>query len=435
MKHLLAFMLVLVILLSLAACGKDAPSPTDSGTSAPSTSPDLSEPAATPDTSAPSTDPTGTTQPQKDNDDTTDPDKDTGESNELYRIASYTASDADVIAARDTVVATLGDAKLTNGMLQIYYWLDVYDFLSNYGYYAALYGLDYTKPLDQQNYFDSEGTWQHYFLQNALEQWHYYQALALIAEETQTPLEPSMQKALDNLYDDLKKSAQDGKFDSVDAMIQADAGPGCTAEDYYRYSELYYNGYSYFGKMVNAIEITDKMIEDYFAAHQDELKEQGITKDSGNVYSVRHILISVADTKTDADWAACLSSAEDLLNKWLTGEATEDTFAALAKEHSTDGGSSSNGGLYQGLDKDTNFVQEFKDWYLDESRKPGDYGLVKTTYGYHLMYLSDSEAQWISQCRQDVNDELSNQIIEDALNHYTLTIEYDKIALGQVDLE
>ena len=32
-------------------------------------------------------------------------------------------------------------------------------------------------------------------------------------------------------------------------------------------------------------------------------------------------------------------------------------------------------------------VDTFNDWCFDESRKPGDHGIVETTYGYHIMYF------------------------------------------------
>jgi len=395
MKRLLALMLAVVMLLSLAACGRAENTPTE----------------------------------------TTAPKKDLSKLDKLYWRDSYSVSDTDAAAAHDTIVATLDDATLTNGMLQIYYWMEVYSFLSEYGSYASLYGLDYTKPLDQQAYMDSDGSWQHFFLATAVDNWRYYQALAMVAEEAQIPMDPTLQEALDTLYTDLEKSAQEGKFDSVDAMIQADASAGCTAQDYYDYTELCYKAYSYFDKKLSDTPITDKMIEDYFTAHQDELKKSGITKDGGNIYNVRHLLVEVGEKKTDEDWANCQMAAQKLLNEWLDGEATEDSFAALAKEHSADGGSSSNGGLYEGLNKDTSFVQEFKDWYLDESRKPGDYGLVKTSYGYHIMYFSGSEAQWIYQCREGVTEELTQQLIKEALDKYTLIVNYEKISLGVVDLK
>ena len=75
---------------------------------------------------------------------------------------SYTAADEDVLAARDTVVARIGDYTLTNGQLQVAYWMEVQNFLNSYGSYAVYFGLDYTKPLDTQICGISENncTWQ-----------------------------------------------------------------------------------------------------------------------------------------------------------------------------------------------------------------------------------------------------------------------------------
>ena len=32
-------------------------------------------------------------------------------------------------------------------------------------------------------------------------------------------------------------------------------------------------------------------------------------------------------------------------------------------------------------------VESFNDWCFDSSRKPGDTGIVETTYGFHVMYF------------------------------------------------
>lgn len=113
--------------------------------------------------------------------------------------------------------------------------------------------------------------------------------------------------------------------------------------------------------------------------------------------NVRHILAAFeggttddngVTTYTDDEKAAALEKAEGILASYQNGELTEEAFAELAKTNSADTGSAANGGLIediaaaQGL-----YVQPFTDWSVDPARKPGDTGIIETTYGYHVMYF------------------------------------------------
>lgn len=400
MKKIIALLLAAVLILSMAACAK--------------------EPADT----------TGSTEPSKD----------VSKLDEIYWRDSYTASDEDVAAAQKEVVGFAGEGELTNGMLQIFYWMEVYNFISTNGNYIALYGIDLTKPLDEQPCVNTDGTWQHYFLKAALDSWHCYHALAQMAEETNTPMDEDLKKDLDALPDLMAKRAKEEGFTDLDAVIRADAGAGCTIQDYYDYTEMCYMAFSYFNRMKAKIDPTDAMIEQYFNKYQSELS---VNKNSGNNHSVRHVLIKVSGgtkdengktTYSDTDWEKCRSAAQKLLDDWLAGEHTEETFSAMAKEHSEDTGSNTNGGLYEGLNESTNFVTEFKEWYLAEGRKAGDYGLIKTDYGYHIMYYSTIEPQWITVCRQGVISEQSAKIVADATEKYEAMVTFNKLLLGQVSL-
>ncbi len=361
----------------------------------------------------------------------------------IYLIDSYTA-DADTAAAkRNDVVATLGTAELTNGLLQVYYWSEVYNFLSQYGSYAAYMGLDYTKPLDEQ-VCDELGTWQHSFLESALNSWRTYQSMAEAAKEAGFVMPAEMQEEMDKLEEYTLESAKEMGYDTVDALLTDQMGPGVTFEDYYNYQYIYLYSYGYFEQLYKELNFTQADIEAYFTENEASLKESGVTKDSGLAYSVRHILLfpeggttdstSGTTTYTEAEYEACRVKAQALLDQWLSGEATEDSFAALANEHSVDGGSNANGGLYDGLNEETNFVPEFKEWYLDESRQVGDYGLVKSDSGYHIMYFSGAEEAWIYTCREALLDDASSKFISDAVEQYEMELDHEKIVLGEVDL-
>ena len=115
--------------------------------------------------------------------------------------------------------------------------------------------------------------------------------------------------------------------------------------------------------------------------------------------NVRHILVKPEGgtydsstgltTYSDEEMAAAKEVAEELFQQWKDGEATEDSFAALANEKSADG-DGTTGGLYNNV-YPGQMVTNFNDWCFDEARKSGDTGIVESEYGYHIMYyVSDS---------------------------------------------
>ena len=108
---------------------------------------------------------------------------------------------------------------------------------------------------------------------------------------------------------------------------------------------------------------------------------------------VRHILIKAeADENgeyTDEAKAAAKARAEEIYAEWKAGDATEESFAALAEEYSEDTGSNTNGGLYDSVRKGQ-MVEEF-DAFCFGGHKSGDtaivYGESAGSYaGYHIMY-------------------------------------------------
>ena len=126
---------------------------------------------------------------------------------------------------------------------------------------------------------------------------------------------------------------------------------------------------------------------------------------------VRHILIlpegATVETVTteefsDEAWAAGEQKAQEILDRWLSGDKTEDSFATLANENSADTGSNTNGGLYKQVYKNK-MVTGFNDWCFDESRKAGDTGIVENDgnyIGYHVMYfVGTDDPYWMVQVR------------------------------------
>lgn len=88
--------------------------------------------------------------------------------------------------------------------------------------------------------------------------------------------------------------------------------------------------------------------------------------------------------------------AHEILEEYAKNE-TEENFAELAEKYSADTGSvgenaSTSGGLYENIERGT-YVKEFEDWVYDETRQPGDTAIVRTEYGYHIMYFVQKHAE------------------------------------------
>lgn len=355
---------------------------------------------------------------------------------------SYTA-DADQLAdAASTVVATMGDAQLTNEELQVYYWMGVIDFMNQYYGYTSAMGLDLSKPMDTQLSFEGNMTWQQYFLDVALNTWHNYEAMAAEANANGYVLDQEYADYLAKLPDELTANAVSMGYESAEAMIQGDMGPGATLQAYLDYLNVYYLGYMYYGDTLSQTAYTEAEVEAYFDAHAEEYLQNGVQKSDECYVDVRHILISPeggttdesgATVYSDEEWAAAEKKANDVLNEWLSGEKTEESFAALAPVYSVDPGSSSNGGLYEDVYVGQ-MVPEFENWCFDASRQTGDYGIVKTSYGYHIMYFVRSDLVWFLYAEQDMMMEKGNAFLQEILEKHPAEIDYSAILIGAVDM-
>ncbi len=364
-------------------------------------------------------------------------------SNDLYYRDSYSAEAMDAQKKSDKVVATMSGHELTNGQLQIYYWTQVYEYLDYWGNNTAYFGLDYTKPFDQQLKQGTDMTWQQYFLDLALNTWQRYQVLNILADKENFVMGEEYQKALDLSKSNMETLALQNNFATADALLQSEMGPGCDMDDYMNYLERYYRGYQYFEKEFEKLSVTDEEVETYFEEHIGDYEEMGVTKETGLVSDVRHILIAVEGQEkdengnpiySDADWEACRAKAQALLDQWKSGEATEESFAALVADNTADGGSASNGGLYQNVTFDSNYVEPFRDWATDSQRKPGDCELVKTPFGYHIMYFVKGEDTWFTYAKSSLLTEKSKQLVDAAVAENPMTVNYKNIVLGEVKL-
>lgn len=366
---------------------------------------------------------------------------------------NYIASDDTAVANAEQIVATAGDLTLTNAQFQVYYQMQITSFLNSYYYYLTYIGFDYTKSLDtQQCYFDSEKTWHEYFVEKAINYWYQTAILAAEAEKNAYVLDDDAKKTVEDALADLESSATKQGYESTDKFLQSALGATADMAGYRLYIESYYLGSGYFEKLYKDIpDIDGEELDSYFAEHKEELEKSGITQDDEIAVDVRHILISlgkdadgnliqgketdgvVSFDDADAE-AAAKAEAERILALWQENP-TEEYFSELANEHSHDqDGKVTDGGIYRGIQKTDNYVTQFLNWCFEDGRQVGDAEIVKTIYGYHIMYFSASEAAWKGETRDYYRDAKVQEMVEELVKGYELKVDYEKIALAYVSL-
>lgn len=366
-----------------------------------------------------------------------------GVKNAGKKAESYTVSDEAAVKARDVVVATVGNVELTNSELQIYYWQAVNEFYEYYGYYMDLttLGLDLEKPLDEQFYNEEAGiTWQQYFLDSALSTWSRYAALSMQAGEENYTLDEEAQAYLESIPAQLEEMATGYGYESAAELLKDEMGVACDETGYMNFMNLNMLAGQYMESKYDLLNPTMEQIEEYYAQNEEALNAQGIVNDGSITVDVRHILICPQGgtedeegtvTYSEEEWEECRVKAQQILDQWQAEGGTEELFAQMAMEYTEDPGSMSTGGLYTGFYQGETY-EEFDAWCFEHGRKSGDFGLVKTFKGYHIMYFVDSHEIWISNVQDTIVNERSLELVNAAVEKWPMEADYKKIVLCEL---
>ena len=162
-------------------------------------------------------------------------------------------------------------------------------------------------------------------------------------------------------------------------------------------------------------------------AVEDNQQRQTELQDQALIEQTRALKMQVMEKELEELKAGKKQEAENALQAWKDGDATEDSFAALANELSDDTGSNTNGGLYKQVYKGQ-MVSEFNDWCFNESRKAGDTGIVANDatggsyIGYHVMYfVGTDDPYWMVQVRNAMTNKAYSEWSANLVKDITAT--------------
>ena len=351
--------------------------------------------------------------------------------NEAGELVSVKAEDVE--AKLSEVIATCGDMELTNQTMAYYHYQQLLSLQNTYGTMLP-YLLDSAKGYDEQISLNQEQTWQQFLVSSAVSQFQQIAALCQTAKAEGKDLTEEDRAYLEANTDFDAMAASYGLADGQ-ALMEAQFGPGATVESYKAFMETVLLGTAYVSELFETIEATEQEISDYYDANADMmLNSYGIEKIDKNVVNVRHILIQPTaaedGTITEEAWTAAEAEAQRIYDEWLAGEATEDVFAEMAGTYTQDPGSQTTGGLYEAV-YPGQMITEFNDWCFADGRQVGDHGIVKTSYGYHIMFFSGEGdyAYWEMAAEDLCRQEKMMARIEEITAGYAPTMDLSKAML------
>ena len=314
------------------------------------------------------------------------------------------------VRAKNTVAVTIGDNELSNTELNYYFVDYAFDYANNFGAYASMFGLDFTKPLSQQIVNEETGdTWADEFITGAIQNAKSVYAVCAEAEANGYTLSEETAAQIDASLEDIKFTAQAQKL-TADELIQSYYGPGASLKSYAEYQKMRALSQEYIAHYTESLTYEEA---DLRAA--EEGKEAEFNNYTYNYYYVNaknFLTGGTTDeegktTYSEEEQAAALAAAEEAAKALTKSEinSVEDFDAAIAAMEINDAAETPAKSTAFKNYAYKNVFTTVKEWVTDSSRKSGDIDYVenisvttnedgtetKTVTGYYVIYFVERE--------------------------------------------
>lgn len=284
------------------------------------------------------------------------------------------------VIQRHSTAITIGTKSY--GVVDVdYYYYSTY---SNYSSYASTYGLDTSKPLDEQEIYEGY-TWDQMLKDNAIS---YLTNISILAQEAEADgyeLSEDGQSQVEAAINNISAYAKLYGI-SENYYLQNGYGKYMTSKDYRRILTEAQLASEYATQKQESFDITDEEIDTYY------------TENSATIDTIDYTcyLVSFDRTEQDSDGntvdlddetiednrAEAEAHAQEITDALVAGET--DKAAELAETYGATDNSNSSAISYTG----------FADWMNDTSHQAGSSGVIENTSssgnvtGYYAMYVN-----------------------------------------------
>lgn len=158
------------------------------------------------------------------------------------------------------------------------------------------------------------------------------------------------------------------------------------------------------------------LLTDWLYDSERKKGDTSVIEDAGNN---RYFVVSFDDRYIDPSISVNVravltedGNGQDILDEWTAGEATEESFAALADQYNAPM-TTEEGGLFEGLIPSA-LSEELFDWLADGSRSHGDTAVITpegSAVTYVFYFVSTGDPEWKLSIRNILLSEIMNEYI------------------------
>ena len=290
------------------------------------------------------------------------------------------------IREKNTVALTVDSHEISNAEMNYFFIDAVNNFTQSYGSYITLFGLDTTKPLDEQIVNEELGTtWADDFMNQATETAKSIYAMYDAAVAAGHTLSDAEKAAMEATLSNMKAYAMLYGYEDTESYLKAMYGTGSTEESFRKYMETnqlaqsYYNAYSagltYDDAALRAADAEDPSLYNaysynFYNLNVSKFLTGGTEAEDGSItYSDEERAAAVKAAVKAAEEAAKALVAEDY-------ETVADLDAAIAALEIN--AEVENAATTAVVDADKGSVMSIlRDWVTDPARQVGDITFIE----------------------------------------------------------
>lgn len=279
------------------------------------------------------------------------------------------------------------------------YNMSYVNLVSSYGQYTSAFGLDISKPLDEQQCSIIEGmgedyTWDDYFTDSAKNQLVQFAAFEAYAKANGITLDDEDMAEIDEAIDSIADTAKENNYRSANKFLSANYGKGCNESVVRGIMEL----------QTIATKVQESISgEPEYTADELTAKYESV-KDDYDKFTYSYYQVAAATEKnedgttadpTDEAKAAASTTANDLLAKLNEGSTFADAVKTVAEDAE----------VTEKADVAGSSVETaLSEWIKSADRAEGDKTVIDTdTASYVVVFSSRNNNQAPTEESGDMN--------------------------------